>query len=227
MKGKIKGFIIGAVAAATLTAGVTALAAGKIEIKALLNEDIKIMFHGNEAVLHDENGDRVYPISYNGTTYVPIRGVAQLYGDVVSWDGDTQSAIIGASQAEQDSDEIYKLGAVTPFTFPGYRFAYNVIGEKYWDTVIESVTVESAVQNDAGEYVLKVAMAGHVENVAKFISPRLHVKFVFCDSYGLEIGSAEGTLYGANKDGTALTGTVTLVAPKGAVMLGLDKNSAQ
>jgi hypothetical protein len=224
---KVKNILVGAVAALMLSSAITALAAGKIEIKALLNEDIKIVFHGNEAVLHDENGDRVYPISYNGTTYVPIRGVAQLYGDIVSWDGDTQSAIIGASQTEQDSSEIYKLGAVTPFTFPGYRFAYNVLGERYWDTIIERVTVESAIQNDAGEYVLKVAMAGHVENVAKSISPRLHIKFVFCDSYGLEVGTADGTLYGANRDGTELTGTVTLVAPKGSVMLGLDKNSAQ
>jgi hypothetical protein len=39
----------------------------------------------------DERGQRVFPLMYNGTTYLPIRAVSNLLGHVVFWSGETRS----------------------------------------------------------------------------------------------------------------------------------------
>ena len=49
------------------------------------DQSIRIMYNGIEQTLEDVNGNRVYPILYNGTTYVPLRGIASLYGIAVDW----------------------------------------------------------------------------------------------------------------------------------------------
>ena len=41
--------------------------------------------------LRDANGDIVYPLSYDGSTYLPIRTVGNLTGTDVSWNGNTKT----------------------------------------------------------------------------------------------------------------------------------------
>lgn len=64
------------------------------EIVAYLNYSINICVDGEVKELKDAQGNRVYPISYNGTTYVPIRGVSDLLGVDITWDGTTNSVIL-------------------------------------------------------------------------------------------------------------------------------------
>lgn len=78
------GIMVGANAADTLK-----------EIKAFLNYGITIKYNGEAQELKDANGNRVYPISYEGTTYLPIRAVAGLLGIEVNWDGPTQTVWLG------------------------------------------------------------------------------------------------------------------------------------
>ena len=40
-------------------------------------------------------GNKVDPVIYNGTTYLPIRAVGQAFGKSVKWDGKTNSVFIG------------------------------------------------------------------------------------------------------------------------------------
>ena len=49
------------------------------EIKVLLNKNINVVVDGEVKNLYDVDGNRVYLISYNGTTYAPIRGVGELF----------------------------------------------------------------------------------------------------------------------------------------------------
>ncbi len=65
----------------------SAVAAGVSQIKAELRPDIKIIVDGKEQVLRDSDGDHVYPITYEGTTYVPIRAVGEALDQKVEWDG--------------------------------------------------------------------------------------------------------------------------------------------
>lgn len=64
-------------------------------ITATLNYGITIKYNGNVQEMKDANGNTVYPISYEGTTYLPIRAVSNMLGIEVNWDGPTQTVWLG------------------------------------------------------------------------------------------------------------------------------------
>lgn len=66
-------------------------------ITATLAKDININYDGEEYVPRDAVNNVVYPILYNGTTYLPIRAVATMFGKNVDWDGKTQTVILTSS----------------------------------------------------------------------------------------------------------------------------------
>lgn len=70
-----------------------AAAPGK-EVQAELNYDITVMYNGKFQTLRDAAGDTVYPISYAGTTYLPVRAVSNILGVAVEWDGSTQTVLL-------------------------------------------------------------------------------------------------------------------------------------
>ncbi len=81
--------------ACTALLGMAAGAAGQNEdIQALLNREISIQYNGAETALRNANGDTVYPITYEGTTYLPVRAVAEMLGADVDWDAETNSVYI-------------------------------------------------------------------------------------------------------------------------------------
>lgn len=62
-------------------------------ISAILRRDLNIEVNGEKQILKDANGDVIYPITYNGSTYVPFRAIGNLLDGVeVGWDQDTQTA---------------------------------------------------------------------------------------------------------------------------------------
>lgn len=78
------GIVVGANAADTLKT-----------ITASLNYGITIKYNGEVQEMKDATGNRVYPISYEGTTYLPVRAVANLLGIEVNWDGATNTVYLG------------------------------------------------------------------------------------------------------------------------------------
>lgn len=94
------------VGALTLVAGA---ANGLQEIKAYLNSGITIKLDGEPQIFKDAGGTRVYPISYNGTTYLPLRAVAGLVGLDVEWDQATQTVLLGKAPGGVDLIETYEV----------------------------------------------------------------------------------------------------------------------
>lgn len=105
------GMVIGANAADTLK-----------EISAYLNYGITIKYNGEVQNLTDAGGNRVYPISYNGTTYLPVRAVSNMLGIGVDWDGATQTVLLGKTGATVNLMETYK-----PYT--SYQSVSRVISD--------------------------------------------------------------------------------------------------
>ena len=64
------------------------------QIVAYLNFGLNIVVDGEVKELYDANGNRVYPISYSGSTYVPIRGIGEIFNAEVEWDSKTGSVIV-------------------------------------------------------------------------------------------------------------------------------------
>ena len=63
-------------------------------INALLNQKLTIKYNGVEQSMKDANGDTVYPISYNGTTYLPVRTICNMLGVDIEWDEQTNTVSI-------------------------------------------------------------------------------------------------------------------------------------
>lgn len=58
---------------------------------------IKLQINGISPALTDANGNAVQPFTYNGTTYVPIRAVANELGAKIDYSNSTNTAIINGS----------------------------------------------------------------------------------------------------------------------------------
>lgn len=95
-KEKMKGFIAGICVMLLLTS-VTVFAVG-IDV---YMEGIRVYWDGVEKTLRDEEGKKVEPMIYEGTTYVPIRAMSQLMGKTVEWDQATTSVFVGGKPVEE------------------------------------------------------------------------------------------------------------------------------
>lgn len=69
-----------------------------------LGEQINIFYNGEEFIPEDVNGNRVYPILSEGTTYLPIRGIGTLFGKSIYWDSLTQTAILTTKASQNAVD---------------------------------------------------------------------------------------------------------------------------
>lgn len=80
-----------------LTTG--AFAASKITaIKALLDGEVKFVKDGANWTPVDNKGNGVLPITYNGTTYLPLRVIADAFQIPVKFDAPTKTITLGQSE---------------------------------------------------------------------------------------------------------------------------------
>lgn len=93
--------LIGAVIFVSAVVGVVA-ATGTQQITALLNGNIKITLNGDPWTPRDATGKALTPITYEGSTYLPVRAVAEAAGMSVDWDGATQTVIL----SDQDQYDV-------------------------------------------------------------------------------------------------------------------------
>lgn len=94
MKKRLQGLITGVLIGATITGG-AAFAANTITLYDVLMNGIKIVVDGQQLNPTDANGNKVEPIIYNGTTYLPVRAVANAIGKAVYWDGPNFTVYLG------------------------------------------------------------------------------------------------------------------------------------
>ncbi len=101
------------------------------EVKVLRNEDIKIYYNGKLQSFSDVNGKKVYPLSYEGTTYLPIRAVANLFDILIDWDAETNTIFIKRkSNSKIFGDKEIKTN-LEMFTDEELEIALNEIFAKY------------------------------------------------------------------------------------------------
>lgn len=125
MKERTKGFLTGVLAAA-LTLGLATTAAASVrQITAKLDyNDIKITLDGQTVEPKDANGNTVEPFAIDGTTYLPVRGIASSMGLEVGWDQATSTVTL---TTPEDAKTVY-------ITRTGEKYHYdsNCNGGTYW-----------------------------------------------------------------------------------------------
>ncbi len=80
------------------------------EVNVILNKQVAVIYNGEYQEFSNVNGTRVYPLSYEGTTYLPVRSISSLFNSRIKWDGQTNSVTIG----EGDLDTSSSKSVITP-----------------------------------------------------------------------------------------------------------------
>ncbi|MDR1157914.1 MAG: copper amine oxidase N-terminal domain-containing protein [Oscillospiraceae bacterium] len=87
---------------------------------------LTVLVNGEKAAFRDADGQVVEPILYQGTTYVPIRGVSDYLRQAVDYVAETRTVLIGSTKEQREMqslwEEILAQTGVTPVwfsTFPG------------------------------------------------------------------------------------------------------------
>lgn len=78
------------------------------ETKNLYYNDILIKINGETIEPKDANGILVEPFTIDGTTYLPVRAVAEAFNKKVDWNGETKTVFISSNM----DDEIAKINNV-------------------------------------------------------------------------------------------------------------------
>ncbi|MCM3629372.1 copper amine oxidase N-terminal domain-containing protein [Paenibacillus glycanilyticus] len=99
------------------------------KIDAFLNHSIGFKINGSTYIPKDENGNKLAPITYHDTTYLPVRALSNALNTPIQYDGKTNTIYIGTSSTEQwvltnyteaQLDDIKKAFA----GFDGFETAY-------------------------------------------------------------------------------------------------------
>ncbi|MFB5763627.1 hypothetical protein [Paenibacillus medicaginis] len=114
-----KSIITLAVAGMTLTGAAGVYAGTQLQkITAYLNHQIGIQVNGEAYSLADRQGTPLTPITYNGTTYLPVRAIGDVLDVPISYDASKQQVQIGGGKGgDNDGDNGANVGlAAVNFT---------------------------------------------------------------------------------------------------------------
>jgi hypothetical protein len=95
-KDKVKGFVMGAVSTSLILAATSAVFAEPVskQITAVYN-GVKLVVNGSQVTPRDSDNNIVEPFISEGSTYLPVRAVAQALGQAVDYDSKTSTVYIG------------------------------------------------------------------------------------------------------------------------------------
>lgn len=113
MKGKRK--IILALAL-MLVFSTVVFAARKVNIT-VTYDNVKVVVDGRQIQFgKDSKGKQIEPFIYNGTTYLPLRAVAEAVGKQVQWDANTKTAFLGDGTVNTGEVNVALTEIMEPFS---------------------------------------------------------------------------------------------------------------
>ncbi len=166
----------------------------------LFYRDIKISLNGKEITPKDANGNPVEPFIIDGTTYLPVRGVAGALGLDVDWDGNTNTVILKEKGYSEGSDynrlNPAPIGTKQTFSVSDYFGEYTatavinsvVRGTEAWDMVQKA----NMFNDEAGEGLEYI-----VANVSFTLVSSKDDAAVSFTAYSLTAYSSENVEYAA------------------------------
>ena len=118
MKNTLKGYLIGALSTIILLSTVV-YAAGTTKTLNVVYDNIKIYKDNILTQAKGADGSVIEPFIHNGTTYLPVRGVANLAGMEVTWDGATKSVYLWD---KIKADGTYLMEVCPPYRTPWHSY---------------------------------------------------------------------------------------------------------
>lgn len=159
MKTKLTRRIAIAALALLLLCG-TALAANSIQTMQIQYMDIQLVVDGLKVTPKDVTGKAVEPFASDGTTYLPVRAVAQALGKDVHWDGATKTVYIGDNIPGVDVNWMTKVPAYNLIHATAYDGAdqesfFEAGGRKQTQGVVMECSGTYNYDSDTKLYFLK------------------------------------------------------------------------
>ena len=161
-------------------------------INATLQPSIKVVVDGKQQQITDSYGNTTSPISYNNTTYLPIRSVANLVGKTVGWDQATQTITLSSEKNEAPSTSYSRtnpapIGAVQSTIIYTYSTKYNISavvqsterGSAAWEK-IKAANMFNGEAKEGYEYILaqvKVSVNSVSDDSAMSLHPTSFTAF--------------------------------------------------
>ena len=72
--------------------------------------DFTIKIDNSTKTFYSATGEQIYPILYNGSTYLPLRAVGQIMNKEVTWNGDTKVVGLNGNSTVTDADSFGTTG---------------------------------------------------------------------------------------------------------------------
>lgn len=131
---------------------VSSFSAGTL-IPIKVDPSIKILVNGEEFKPKDANGNDVMTFTYNGTTYAPLRALAEAYGLEVGYDAEKRMATVSESDpkdALELSDVLYSDNNIDVRFFKTYtEEKYDRIEHGIYFQVTNKTNVELTFQSNS------------------------------------------------------------------------------
>ncbi|MBR3933059.1 MAG: hypothetical protein IKJ68_04000 [Clostridia bacterium] len=175
MKKTLKGYLMG-VLSTVLLLGCVAYGASTTKTIDVIYDNIKVYKDNVLCETKDANGTVVEPFIYNGTTYMPVRGTANLAGMDVTWDGATKSVYLWDEMVAGDT---YFVDVTEPYESYGmdiYRASsgnfFKMSGKSYSNGLTSRWNGAYALFNIDSKYKTLECLIGHSEHntVSKTVS---------------------------------------------------------
>ena len=156
--------------------------------QATLNyNNIKITLDQKEIIPKDGNGNPVEPFIIDGTTYLPLRGIANALGLGVNWDPSTGTVALTTGGATMDSpvaNSTYNrnnpapIGTTQTTIYSGLSTNYtadicikeSIRGEKAWEMIYDAWRLNDEAKDGYEYIVVKIAFAAKSVEEDKSIS---------------------------------------------------------
>lgn len=106
MKKLISGIVCAALLATGGLVGYAYSTSG--EVTAQIRSDFTVVIDGTARKFYSADGNRLYPLLYNGSTYLPLRAIGEIMNKTVNWDENSKTITLTAkgSTTVTDADTI-------------------------------------------------------------------------------------------------------------------------
>ena len=148
----LKGYVLGFLSAALIASSI-GYAANTTTLYNVLLEGVKIVVDGQKINPTDANGNTVEPIIYNGTTYLPVRAVANAIGKAVYWDGPNYTVYLGNMEGKLE----YPTAMLKDMTSISDKFSSsNALIDNYDNQYGGALRINAAWSGAGYEYLLNM-----------------------------------------------------------------------
>lgn len=187
LKEKCKGIIIGVLISVIITA-TTGFALNTTTLYDVVTSGIKIIIDGKQLNPTDVNGNPVEPMIYNGTTYLPVRAVANAFDKAVYWDGPEYTVYLGDMDGNLEYPTTYlkdmdNIGdgefRVSRVTKDNYNNDYNEVLEIYANSFYESATAEYLLNMKYSKFKATMFMPSTNDNDERQLKIKADGKIIY------------------------------------------------